>query len=314
MAPKGVHKGLAGIRPGLSLSPTAKKTLAHYMKVAGEAAQQRAAAIAVQESPLDKMRSEQDSHPVPSEWVRRLREISPESLIHGWLAFGWLTWAERFVLYECIPDQMIPDEMRAMLAGRPWWELPESEQEGRKKMVSAYQWDMYRRYRVWAVQFWCLQGDQGGTPALYTDIEKAILRAHDRPQTPIKPGALPFAPFDERAVKAVQERDRLAKYRHSVAALKNSGASEIQKAEAELAEMVFRKEWWSVWEETMAPQADFLASVVGQQQAEDAGMQRPATKREEMLAHTAKDQFIEHGYVGEDINAPDGPNPDTTLD
>ena len=237
----------------------------------------------------------------PKEWVDDLRSISPESLKIPYLQFHWHESAERWCLNVFIPDAtiegvaLIPPEMRVMLAGRPWWELPPTAQEGRKHLVSAYQWEMYRKYRVWARPFWCIQGDGGGTPAIYTDLEKALLKAEGKDQSAMAPGSLPYAGWDERVKVAVQMRDRLLWAGMSMAVMMERGDTEALKAQQDEAEKAYRTAFWGWWEGTMAPQIDFLEWYT--RQSESDMTLRPATDAEMNAGSQAKDMYIEHGNV-----------------
>lgn len=257
-------------------------------------------AIVPKESPVDRVRSVIAAHPVPAEWRDRLAAIAPESLTQGWLAFGWLEKAERFVIYEMIPTALIPREKREQLAGTPYWKMPETLRVGRQQMVSAFQWEMYRKHQVWARPFWCLQGTDGGTPAKYSEMEEAMLRAAGLSTDVPEPGAFPFAPFDGLAEQQLRRRDRLWRAGGSLDRIKRSGSSAVMLAETAEAERAFREAFISWWEETMRPQTDFL-TWFGKSDTRtagvDAGVLRPATDEEVLIGHTLKDTFIETGTI-----------------
>lgn len=257
-------------------------------------------AVKAQLSPLDRLFQEQAKHPVPPEWLAPLHAIAPKNDQVSWLTFRWLSSAERFVIDECIPAAFIPTEKREQLAGVPWWQLPKKAQEGRRRMVSAYQWWMYREHRVWARPFWCLQGIGGGTPARYSDIEQKLLKAMGQETDPPAPGSLPYAPFDERAITAVRARDALRRYNDSLARLRNSGNAALLKAEDEAAEEQFRRIFWDWWKETMQPQVDFL-TWYGKSDSRtagvNAGLMRPATEEETQIGHNLEETFITTGTV-----------------
>ena len=247
--------------------------------------------------PLVMLREMQAAHPAPEEWVARLRAISPVSVITSWLMLSWLDKAERWVLYEMIPEMAIPPDKKLQLDGTPYWLMPEKLRMGRMMMCSAFQWEMYRVYKCWARPFGCLQGPLGFTPGDYSEMERAVLRAHQADQTPPRPGSMAYAPFDERAETEVRRRDRLWRLGGNIDVLRRSGATEIQKAETAAAEHAFRTHFWAWWNETMTPQADFLASQAGSAAAEDAGITRPATALEERIGHELEETYITTGVI-----------------
>ncbi len=264
--------------------------------------------VQVKTNPVDGIRAQMKAHVVPDGWERDLREFSPITTYTSHLRFGWLEGSvkkpiQRWVLYECVPIELIPDEMRRMLGGKPWWELPYGLREGRKHMVSAYQWELYRQHRIWARPFWCLQGESGGTPARYSDVEERLLKLKQMPADPPGPGTLPFATWDGRVLQAVKQRDRLWKLGSSISRLKKSGSSHKMKAEAAAIEKRFRTEFLAWMEERFAPQADFLTHYT--RKTESDRVLRQTTPGEEAAAAQMHDHFIEHGVMPYAADSPD---------
>ena len=246
-----------------------------------------------QSTPLDIVRGIAATHPWPDAWEQKLREISPKSDATSWLYGAWLHHASRWVLYECLPYPLIPEGKRVQLMGTPYWEMPKHLRAGRKQAVSAFQWEMYRKHKVWARPFWVLQGTDGGTPAKYTEVEEAILQAQGKDTEPPPAGDLPFAPFDERAERAIRKRDRLTQMQHRIEKLRASGNTDALKAETVLAEEMFRKEFWAWWTETLQPQAEFWA---WRSAKEDAPfLTRQATTAEQIAAEQTEEQFLTSG-------------------
>lgn len=242
-------------------------------------------------TPLDQIREIMEKHPVPREWREALERIAPPSLRVPWLTLRYLDRRERWVVDQCTPEALIPPDKKAQLAGTPYWKMPKHLRMGRQQMVSAYQWEMFRKHRVWARPLWCLQGEHGGTPALYTDMEKAILRATGcSPETP-EAGSLPYAGWDNRVEQQLRERDAL------FAAERNGDAS----ASAE-AEKAFRVRFLSWFTETMQPQIDFLNSQSGRREADS--VLRPATDGEKVAAEQLEESYIEHGVVPHAADTP----------
>jgi hypothetical protein len=256
--------------------------------------------IVPRETPVDRVRAIAAAHEPPTDWRDRLAAIAPESLKMAWLTFGWLEKVERWVIYECIPEPLIPQGKRDQLGGTPYWKMPETLRVGRQQAVSAYQWEMYRKQRVWARPFWCLQGPFGGTPARYSELEEAILKASGQETTPPHPGTLPYAAFDGQAEHQVRIRDRLWKMGGSVERLARTGSSAVMKAETAEAERAFRETFLSWMQETLAPQAEFIEwfSKSGDRMAGvSEKLMRPATDAELRAGSELEDQYIETGII-----------------
>lgn len=166
---------------------------------------------------------------VPPEWERRLREISPVSDTHSWLAFRWFDEAQRWVLYDCLPIRFVDDnEKIADLAGPD----PESP-EGEFVLVSRYQQEMFRKHRVLANPCWVIQGTKGGHRASYDRATMEDHRALGLPTEPPKAGALPYADFDERVVQKLVEMSKLVRFKNDFGEFKKRfGTVEAQKREA----------------------------------------------------------------------------------
>ncbi len=238
--------------------------------------------------------------PVREEWVRDLRQMSPKSEAVSWL---YLTWKEppfqpdkrRLVVYDCIPEAHIHPELRMYLAGTPYWELPQAERAGRAAIVSATQWEMYRRFRVHAKPFWIIQGKDGGTPASYSEVERKWLRLMHQPDSPPTLGALPFAPWDNRVKHRILERDRLTKFEGQIARLRERGNPETIAAELDAAEKEQRRAFWKWWTEQHQESADMWKWYIGH--SEVTHRLRQETRDEFLAAAMAEERFIETGRV-----------------
>lgn len=268
--------------------------------VVSDAAKRRGARLASKAgTPLDVTRALM-AVPVPAEWERELREMSPITDTTSHLRFAWKeplfdSDKRRLVIYECLPDALIGDEHRMFLAEKPYWELPKEERFGRSQIVSAFQWEMYRVHRVSATPFWCIQGKDGGTPMSYGEIEKRWLRAMKQPDSPPHLGALPYAPWDNRVKQALLRRDRLAKVGSSIAKLRQRGNTAYLKAEADEAEKAYRKEFLTWFSDTMQEQADVWAWYI---RHSEVTHRLPKQSRAEWLAANAlEESFIEHGVI-----------------
>lgn len=238
----------------------------------------------------------------PAEWERRLREISPITDQMAHLRFRWRSpqphWFHpdegQWELYACTPRQMVTPDRAAQFA-KHWADLPKSQQAGRKAFVTTYQYHMWHRHGVDAHRFWVLQGPAGGTPAIYTEREQAILRSIDQPTEAPPFGLLPACDFDELAVRNILIRDRFLRYQKDADALRKANSVLAQVTETEEAERLFRERFLDEWYARMRPQAEFLQSYLRTSEA-DMTM-RKATREETDAAAQWKDHFKEYGSV-----------------
>lgn len=290
----------ARVRWGLDAAPTAASLRIRQEAVGSDAAKRKGARIAkAAGTPLDVVRALL-AIPIPAEWEREVREISHKSDSHSWLMLAWKEPLfqpdrRRLVLYECLPDPLISDEYRMILQDKPYWELPQEQRAGRAAICSAFQWEMYRRHRVKATPFWCIQGKDGGTPISYSEIERRWLRAMKQPDSPPALGALPYAPWDNRVREAVQKRDRLRKFGGSIAEMRKRGNTDYLRVETDAAEREYRKQFFKWFSDTMQEQADVWRWYTSHAEVTHRIPQQ--SRAEWLAACEAEERFIETGRV-----------------
>ena len=190
-----------------------------------------------------------------------MREVSPISEAVSWLSLRFHPDFERWVVYECVPIRHIDDNTLIEDLGG---EAPTDEND---IMVSAYQQKMFREHRVHARPCWVIQGSKGGNKVEFTESDKELCRAHGLPTEPPKPGSLPYAPFDERAVKQLVAMNKLNRFKNDIAAFKRRfGSVAGQKQEAKNALQAARLEYIKFLNEQFAePAEDFIkAANVGE--------------------------------------------------
>lgn len=242
--------------------------------------------------------------PVPEDWERDLREISPVSDAISSLVFSWKKSPldiegkdARWCLYEAIPDALIDLERRIELQSAPFWDKrvyrTKGAMQAQATVVSAYQWVMYHDHRVDVRPFWCLQGKAGGTPLAFTRMEKRYLTLMGKPSEPDAVGAFPYAPWDARARRAVLERDRVVKL--GLASVKQSGDPVLMALAKQQAEKDFRRAFWDYTAENLRPNADLLEYILRHEGHNPS--RRQQTKEESEAAHEAREIFIETGRV-----------------
>lgn len=238
----------------------------------------------------------------PEGWERRLREISPITDKMSHLRFRY--WEPRdhwfhpdrgqWMVYACTPRHLVEKE-RAEQFAKHWSELTPELQEGRKAMVSNYQHFMWHTHGVEAKPFWILQGEFGGTPAKYSRREKRYLDALNAVSEELPLGFLPACQFDERAVRAIQKRDRLVIAGGRFEELERINGAAAMSIEDALAEEEFRKVFLDEWIETMKPQADFMRHWLSRSENRETLPAAPAHLSSTLSQW--QDHYIQHGHV-----------------
>ena len=172
------------------------------------------------------------TRPVPEDWVRDLESVVPQSDRVSWLKLWWFAgWpyepVNRWVLYECSPKlEFVPDGVLDSLQGPNPREIGKWQADpavpGKKRwitesLVSYNQWAIYRDTHCYPSLWWVIQGTQGGHKWKLSLDEQAFLGASgiEARDTPA-PGALPYAPWDERVKAQVVRADRLRRWRETL--------------------------------------------------------------------------------------------------
>lgn len=167
----------------------------------------------------------QTREPDPA-WITRLRDVSPKSDVHSWLYLTWFAHKQRWVLYEMVPEQFVDEEWRAELEGahpdtlEPW-----------AVICSAFQWEMWRKFRCHARPSWIIQGTKGGHLAAYDKPTEQLCRAMNLPPEPPKAGELPYAPFDERVVGHILRMNKLIATKNDLSEFRKRNAGEGFKSQ-----------------------------------------------------------------------------------
>lgn len=278
-------------RWGLDAAPTAAR---HREAVTAKAVKLKTILETIG-TPLDVARGLMAKTP-PPEWERDLREISPVSPAHSHLVLAWKEPPGapdngRWCIYEATPAPLVGTERLMELQKPPYWTLATKEERyAHAQIVSAYQWEMYRRFRVDVRPFWCLQGSEGGTPFHLSNIEKRYLRMMGLPDDPLPMAALPFTAWDTRVKARLLERDRLYRLGGAIDRLK--GESVVERDEAE---KTFRRRFFDWFSETMRPQSELMEWISRHEDA-DRTYERQ-TREDAMAAADARDVFIETGRL-----------------
>lgn len=226
---------------------------------------------------------------VPVAWERRLREVSPRSDVHSWLAFRWFAEAQRWMLYECVPIRFVVDNELIADLGGPDPETP----AGADVLVSRYQQQMFRQYRVHARPMWVIQGTKGGHYASYSKAVEEDHRALGLPPEPPKPGDLPYADFDERVVRQIVAASQLVRFKQDFGEFKRRfGTVEGQKREAASALRAARERYVAFINSQFEDGDDLFRTAYATGELADA----PRTTSEFVQENEESDQrYIERG-------------------
>lgn len=248
--------------------------------------------------------------PAPDEWVRRLRDASPELPGVGHLVFrrfdptnpdgsdrGWANKDKpQWALYSAKDIRFI-DEERAEQFRLHWSELPTEQQSGRRTVVSDYQHFMWHTQGLYVLPFLILQGPWGGTPAKYTEAEIAFLQGSDCMDEPFPVGMFPACPFDERVIAQIVNRDRLMKVSGDLAELEKLDSPDAKRNEDEAARLIKRQTCLDTWRVMIQPSLDFMTSFLRTKEAD-----RVLPRAPEGTANAVgrwREHWLEHGaFIG----------------
>lgn len=165
-------------------------------------------------------------------WLNeQLQRLAPRSESQLWMHAYWEpgdVWMplERIVIAQMTPRKLLVAQdrfFRAMGEGsdasqfselegpNPRWGGHYDAQLGRyvhaewrlPPTITERQWLLWRSEGALAEPAWIVQGDEGGTPRRPSRWEAELARVERRPHSPVLPGALDFAPADQRVIAGV---------------------------------------------------------------------------------------------------------------
>lgn len=159
----------------------------------------------------------------PAEWQAALDRLFPRNDRISWLSIGWYAADEvlvgqrikvdpvqRWVIWQMTPAAAVPTVVRHYLEGPP----PHPKKN--PIPLCREQWDLFRATGCYAQAYWIVQGDHGGHKRRFTDIEAKVLRVARKPDRPPVPGALPYAPFDQRVLDKLLQLDQALFWNRSI--------------------------------------------------------------------------------------------------
>ncbi len=244
----------------------------------------------------------------PPDWVRLLAEHAPQmpgldTLVFRYFApvdpdgtdRGWQCPEQgQWTLYSAKDIRLVEKE-RAAQFEKHWSELSWLEQEGRKGVVSDYQFFMWHTKGLYVMPFLVLQGEWGGTPAKYTDAEIAFLQGSGCFDEPYPIGMFPACPFDGRVIKQIANRDRLLKHANDLAAMEKDDTPEGKRALSDAAAVLKRETTLDTWRAMIQPSVEFMKLRGSHKSVASALPAAPAGLAETVARW--KDHWLEHGVV-----------------
>jgi uncharacterized protein YnzC (UPF0291/DUF896 family) len=252
--------------------------------------------------PITLVETREWDRPVPEDWERKLREYSPISTTVPWLATRWWrlnnSFVGRWLISECVHESLVSEgdqDILTVLNGPRPSTLPDGFRQAVESFCNDYQWEMYRKHKVWARELWIVQGDRGGHATAFSQEERRLLQLMGLPTDPPAVGALDYAPLDERVLRRLQERNRLHKVKNDLAALRKQGSLAAITAEEEAHEKAFRRRYLDFLSAQSASRAELLTYLSGKSEMRDTIPQ--ATAAELNAASRLRDEYIDTGII-----------------
>ncbi len=159
---------------------------------------------------------------IPAEWVRELEQYAPPQDRFAHLTLWWEPGSpakpiQRWLVCECTPEQFVQDKVRALLARPPC--QCSYQPEGHLTLCLGCQRprSVFRQFALQYLRekgclpeaFWIIQGDKGGHKLDFLPHEQEISQWLYGRTEPPEPGSLPYAPFDQRVIRALRAQDWL---------------------------------------------------------------------------------------------------------
>lgn len=174
-------------------------------------------------------------------WQEELDRLAPPSDRQSRLLVRWYPgypWApvHRWMIYQLTPKEVTPDLILQHLEGPDPRTLGAYDKGSQRyytpSRVTRYQWDIYKETGCYAASYWVVQGNHGGHKAKFSKMESFLSMSQGGPTQPPDPGALPYAPFDQRVLVKLQQFKRLKDYMDRGAELERDEAAAEEKLRA----------------------------------------------------------------------------------
>ena len=203
-------------------------------------------------------------------WEKDLRAFSPivEKVSH--LRAIYYRPGGCWVLYDCIPLALLPDddrkvrpdltgaELLAAIRGKPQRFRSDDEEPS---PISDLQHAMATRWHVWAGPYWALQGETGGHQVKLDPWQQNIAIAKGLPAEMPPLGALSPCPFDDRTKAQLRIRNRLKALGDRLDKLQASGSVAYANAEMEQIQREIREAEMAFIERQFTPLVDMTSSL-----------------------------------------------------
>lgn len=190
-------------------------------------------------------------------WQAAVQEIAPPSDTVSWLYLAWEPgdpWepVNRWVIWQMRPKRIVRLDILMELNGprpRSTGHLCTTTsgcpcplkygawRGGAATMIDRAQWDLFnvnpdtRGY--YGTRWWVVQGKNGGNLRRFTTIQGKLSRIMGGEDHPPVPGALAYAPVDQRVIDQIAARDRMLHYGMMTDFLSRSGDQlEVEEREA----------------------------------------------------------------------------------
>jgi hypothetical protein len=162
------------------------------------------------------------SNTPPPEWQAALDRLTPPNDRVSFLRILWVAadltvsrWGkvsvdpvQRWVLFQC--TRQIPEPALIHLEAA----APHPKHNPRPLMRE--QWELYQAERLYGQPFWIVQGERGGHKRRFTQVEQNILKAQKLPHQAPAPGALPYAPLDNRVLDKLAVLDVMTNWNRAI--------------------------------------------------------------------------------------------------
>lgn len=202
-------------------------------------------------------------------WEAELRALSPivEKVSH--LRAYWYRAGARWVLYDCIPLALLPDDdtmLNPALSGAEFHQAlrdlpPRLRTDAQDSPISDLQHEFGRRFKVYACPFWVLQGEHGGHQVRFSPWQQNVLIAKGLDAEAPKVGSLPACPFDQRVIRQLNHLNRLHQFNDRLDRLQASGSVEFANVQMDLIQREIREAEMAFIETQMTPLIDMVSSL-----------------------------------------------------
>lgn len=234
-------------------------------------------------------------------WEAELRVLSPivDKVSH--LRAYWYRAGMRWVLYDCIPLALIPDDDEVMMnpttsaadlhhafRNKPPRELTDAQDSP----ISDLQHEFARRFKVFACPFWVLQGDHGGHQVKFSPWQQNVLIAKGLNADAPAIGTLPAAPFDTRTIVKLNHLNRLHAFNDRLDKLQASATVEFANVQMDLIQREIREAEMAFVESQMAPLVEMASSLRSKSAHQDQLIHVPGQ------AAKAVDAYAEYKETG----------------